>query len=42
MVKVFNNDFGILINNSLEILTVYKLDYHLGPNIDVENCSEST
>lgn len=42
MVKVLDNDFGILMNTSLEILIVYKLDYHFGPNIDTENCSEST
>lgn len=30
MVKVLDNDFRILMNTSLEILTVYKLEYHFG------------
>lgn len=41
MVKMLDNDFGILMNDSLERLIVYKLDFHFGSNIDTENYSES-
>lgn len=42
MVKVLDNDFGILMNVSLERLIVCKLDFHFGSNFDTENYSEST
>lgn len=41
MVKMLDNDFGILMNDSLERLIVYKLDFHFGSSIDTENYSES-
>lgn len=41
MVKMLDNDFGILMNDSLERLIVYKLDFHFGSSVDTENYSES-
>lgn len=47
----FDNDFGILINTSLERLIVYeklerllvyKLDFHFGSNTKTKTYSEST
>lgn len=42
MVKVLDNDFGILMNASLKRLIVYKLDIPFSSNVDAENYSEST
>lgn len=38
---VLDNDFGILMNSSLERLIVYKLDFHFGSDVDAENYSGS-